>query len=118
MEDVDSDTSLDYELGIGALEIPGMEKAMKDTNKKLRRSDRQKKTVEIFGYDTYTLLLPSYHVKKHFLHPYGAETSLWLHSQQVVFSRLPSLQPVQMFHHNQFLASGHIPLPQVLLYVY
>ena len=32
MDDVDSYTLLDDELGIGALKIPGMEKAMKDVN--------------------------------------------------------------------------------------
>ena len=45
MEDADSDTSLDDELGIRDLKIPGMKKAWKDASKKLRRSDIEKKTV-------------------------------------------------------------------------
>jgi hypothetical protein len=60
MEDVDSDTSLDDELGIGALKNPGMEKALKDVNQKLRRSDREKKTVKRFGYDTYMAMHYAY----------------------------------------------------------
>ena len=60
MEDVDSDTSLDDELGIRALKIPGMEKALKDASQKLRRSDREKKTVERFGYDTYMAMHYAY----------------------------------------------------------
>ena len=60
MDDVDSNTSLDDELGIGALKIPGMEKAMKDVNQKLRRSDREKKIVERFGYDTYKAMHYAY----------------------------------------------------------
>ena len=35
---------------MGALKIPGMQKALKDANQKLRRSDREKKIVERFGY--------------------------------------------------------------------
>ena len=60
MEDADSDTSLDDELGIRVLKIPGMEKAWKDVSKKLRRSDREKKTVERFGYDTYMAMHYAY----------------------------------------------------------
>ena len=60
MVDAHSDTSLDEELGIRVLKIPGMEKAWKDVSKKLRRSDREKKTVERFGYDTYGYALCIY----------------------------------------------------------
>ena len=60
MEDADSDTSLDDELGIRVLKIPGMKKAWKDASKKLRRSDREKKTVERFGYDTYMAMHYAY----------------------------------------------------------
>ena len=60
IEDVDSDASLDDELGIGALKISGMEKAMKDVDQKLRRSGRDKKTVERFGYDTYMAMHYAY----------------------------------------------------------
>ena len=63
MDDVDSYTLLDDELGIGALKIPGMEKAMKDVNQKLRRSDIEKKTVERFGYDTYMAMHYAYMTK-------------------------------------------------------
>ena len=44
---------MDDELGIRVLKIPGMKKAWKDAIKKLRRSKREKKTIERFGYDTY-----------------------------------------------------------------
>ena len=37
-----------------------MEKAMKDVNQKLRRSDREKKTVERFDYDTYMAMHYAY----------------------------------------------------------
>ena len=57
MEDVD--TSLDDDLGIGALKIPSMEKAMKGVNQKLRRSDREKKIVKRFGYSLLRTILES-----------------------------------------------------------
>ena len=60
MMGVDSNTSLDDELGIGALKIAGMEKALTDVNQKLRRSDREKKTVERFGYNTYMAMHYAY----------------------------------------------------------
>jgi hypothetical protein len=60
MDDVDSDTSLDDELGIGALKNPSMEKALKDVNQKLRISDREKKIVKRFGYDTYMAMHYAY----------------------------------------------------------
>ena len=44
---------MDEELGTQILKIPGVERAMQDANKKLRRSDREKKIVERYGYDTY-----------------------------------------------------------------
>ena len=53
MEDVDFDVSLDEDLGTQVLKIPGVKKAMKDANKKLRRLDKEKNIVERYGYDTY-----------------------------------------------------------------
>ena len=37
-----------------------MENALKDVNQKLRRSDREKKIVERFGYDTYMAMHYAY----------------------------------------------------------
>ena len=53
VEDADSDVSMDEELGVLALKTPGVKKAMKEAIQKLRRSTREKKSVERFGYDTY-----------------------------------------------------------------
>ena len=60
MEDLASDVSLDEELGTQILKIPGVERAMKDANKKLRRSNREKNIVEIYGYDTYMAMNYAY----------------------------------------------------------
>ena len=60
MEDLASDVSLDEELGTQILKIPGVERAMKDSNQKLRRSNREKNIVEIYGYDTYMAMNYAY----------------------------------------------------------
>ena len=60
MEDVDFDVSLDEELGTQFFKIPGVERAMKDANQKLRRSDREKIIVERYGYNTYMAMHYAY----------------------------------------------------------
>ena len=60
MEDVDFDVSLDEDLGTQVLKIPGVKKAMKDANKKLRRLDKEKNIVERYGYDTYMAMHYAY----------------------------------------------------------
>ena len=60
MEDLDSDASLDEELGTQIFKIPGIEREMKDANQKLRRSDREKTIVERYGYNTYMAMHYAY----------------------------------------------------------
>mgnify|MGYP000544772057 FL=1 len=60
VEDAYSDVSMDEELGILALKTPGVKKAMKEAIQKLRRSTREKKSVERFGYDTYMAMHYAY----------------------------------------------------------
>ena len=60
MEDLDSDASLDEELESQFFKILGIERAMKDANQKLRRSNRERKYVEIYGYNTYMAMHYAY----------------------------------------------------------
>ena len=63
MEDLDSDASLDEELESQFFKILGVERAMKDANQKLRRSYRERKFVERYGYSTYVAMHHAYMYK-------------------------------------------------------